>query len=163
MHCFDDRHRNRQIHPSAFGVVTTGARCDFRDQRMRLPFSVRWIVIDNQKPLPLDVIDKVLRLFSEIVAFDQTQVEHRRRRRRNHVACQCAHVATADAVNVQRWLIDHLHQKLAVAVGLCEPEFRADLIVVRRSFINRAPLGISEWLNTFIPAGDRHATGLILH
>src|SRR2546423_1526118 len=99
----------------------------------------------------------MLSLLSIIVAFYQSQIQNRRRRGRNHVARECAHVTAADSVYVERWLIDQLHQTLSTTFGARQAELRLQFIVVRRRVGNRLSLGITKRLNSVVPTRDRYA------
>src|SRR5439155_8145103 len=104
---------------------------------MLLSFSVGRFVI-NHKETPLaNVIDQPQHLSLMIVAFHQPQIEHGSRCRWYDVARQCADIAAAYPVDVQRWLIDQLKQAFAVTFCAREAKLRTQLVIVSRSFRDR--------------------------
>ena len=60
-------------------------------------------------------IDQSLRLSLMVVSFDETQIQDGCGSRGNHIARQRANIATGKAVDIQRWKIDQLQQRLAAA------------------------------------------------
>src|SRR5437773_5997845 len=130
---------------------------------MLLSFSVGRVVI-NHKETPLaNVIDQPLHLSPMIVSFYEPQIEHGRRRSRYDIASQRADVAAAYPVDVQRWLIDQLKQAFAVTFCAREAKLRTQLVIVSRSFRDRVSLCVTERLHTIVPAGNRHAAGVVFH
>ena len=81
-------------------------------------FIDRGFVVDDKESLFADEGCYLCKLFLRIFAFDETGVERCLGSVRNDVGGLLADVAAANAANVQRRLLQQLHQFFAVAFSL---------------------------------------------
>src|ERR1044072_9699569 len=118
---------------------------------------------DYIKPLLANMIYQMLHLPFVIVSFHQPQIQNRTRRCRNHIAREIAHVATAHAIDIERWLVDELEQTFSVSFGSRETELRAQLIIKGRRCGNRLSFSFAPRFHTVVLSVARHAATVVFH
>ncbi len=123
----------------------------------------RGSAIENQIALALDVADETLDLAPVTDVPHHAQVESRHRRGGDHVASQLADVGAADAVDVQRRLVDELEQRSAGVVARRQAELGAQRAVVGADGRDRGALRGGERNDVVVPAGNGHPAGGVLH
>src|SRR5260370_27055132 len=128
---------------------------------MLLSFIVGRIAIDHIKALSANVSDQPLHLLTMIVAFYQSQIEDGSSSFGNDVASQRAHVAAADAVDVQRWFIDQFQQTLTPAFRARQTELRTQLVVIGLGLRARPPLFFAQRFDAVRPTRDRYSSRIV--
>src|SRR4030088_2807262 len=98
------------------------------------------------------MIDQLLHLPNMISSFDQSQIQHGARGGGDYISRQRADVAAAEAVDVQRRLIDKFEQSFARAFRARETQLRPQLVIISRSFSDRFLFRFAQGLDAFMPS-----------
>src|SRR5258708_40173322 len=125
---------------------------------MLLFFVVSRIAIDDIETLLANVSNQPLDLLTMIVSLYQSQIEHGSGSGRNDVASQRAHVAAADAVDVQRWVIDQFQQTRSFAFRARQNEVRTQFVIISLGLRRRPPLGFTQPFGAGVAHGDPDAS-----